>query len=112
MATIDQHTGEYQMPPTREDLAVYLGATDKVVIRDDWMLADFIYTGGGSDYQGGALLDTTNSYKYDPATDTWSQVGPLPKKRTSGILKDLGDSLIFTTGHPGFNTDTWIGTFS
>jgi hypothetical protein len=57
-------------------------------------------------------VPTAQITAYDPNTNSWTQLTPLPIPRTSGILKDLGNVLIFTTGHPGFNTDTWIGTFS
>ena len=42
-------------------------------------IGNFVYTGGGSDYQAGALLDTTNSYKYDPATDTITAIASIPR---------------------------------
>ena len=57
-------------------------------------------------------VPTSQITSYDPNTNSWTQLTPIPIPRTSGILKDLGNVLIFTTGHPGFNSDTWIGTFS
>ncbi|HEY8746515.1 MAG TPA: carbohydrate-binding protein [Tepidisphaeraceae bacterium] len=68
-----------------------------------------IIVGGGETAYN---VPTNQITAYDPTTNVWTQLAPLPQARTSGILKDLGGSLIFTTGHPGFNTDTWIGTFS
>jgi len=73
------------------------------------VFANRVIVGGGETAYN---VPTSQITAYDPTTNTWTQLAPIPQKRTSGILKDLGDSLIFTTGHPGFNTDTWIGTFS
>ena len=67
-----------------------------------------IAAGGETAYN----VPTSQVTAYDPNTNSWTQLTPLPVPRTSGILKDLGNVLIFTTGHPGFNADTWIGTFS
>jgi N-acetylneuraminic acid mutarotase len=71
--------------------------------------AGHILVGGGETAYN---VPTDQITAYDDATNTWTQLTPIPKKRTSGVLKDLGNELIFTMGHPGFNNDTWIGTFS
>jgi len=73
------------------------------------VFANRVIVGGGETAYN---VPTDQVTAYDPTTNTWTQLAKLPQKRTSGILKDLGNVLIFTTGHPGFNTDTWIGTFS
>jgi len=38
-----------------------------------------IYTGGGSDYVGGMLVDSANSYKYDPALNVWTAIANIPR---------------------------------
>jgi len=73
------------------------------------VFANRVIVGGGETAYN---VPTDQITAYDPATNAWTQLAKLPQKRTSGILKDLGNVLIFTTGHPGFNADTWIGTFS
>jgi N-acetylneuraminic acid mutarotase len=67
-----------------------------------------IVAGGETAYN----VPTNQVTAYDPTTNAWTQLTPLPIPRTSGILKDLNGELIYTTGHPGFNGDTFIGTFS
>jgi hypothetical protein len=37
-----------------------------------------IYTGGGSFWDGTALRDTIDSYKYDTTTDTWTTIASIP----------------------------------
>ncbi len=38
-----------------------------------------IYVGGASDYQGGLVVDTTNSFSFDPATNTIGTIAPIPR---------------------------------
>ena len=38
-----------------------------------------IYVGGASDFSGGAVIDTTNSFKFDPATNTIGTIAPIPR---------------------------------
>ena len=42
-------------------------------------IGGIIYTGGGSTWTGTTLADSTNSYRYDPATDTISSIAPIPR---------------------------------
>jgi|GEM_PF-1647692 len=53
-----------------------------------------------------------NVEQYDPATNKWSSLKPLPAARTSGVAGSFGDKIIYATGSTGsFLGDTWIGTF-
>jgi len=38
-----------------------------------------IYVGGASDFQGGLVVDTTNSFSFDPATNTLGTIAPIPR---------------------------------
>jgi plastocyanin len=38
-----------------------------------------IYVGGGSDFQGGTVVDTTNSFSFDPAANTIGTIAPIPR---------------------------------
>ena len=38
-----------------------------------------IYVGGGSDYQGGLVVDTTNSFSFDPAANTIGTIAAIPR---------------------------------
>jgi len=38
-----------------------------------------IYVGGASDFTGGALIDTTNSFKFDPTANTTGSIAAIPR---------------------------------
>lgn len=42
-------------------------------------IGDSIYTAGGSDFVGGTLVDSNNSYKYDPALNVWTAIANIPR---------------------------------
>ena len=42
-------------------------------------LGGMIYTAGGSDFVGSLLVDSANSYKYDPALNTWTAIANIPR---------------------------------
>ena len=46
-----------------------------------------IYVGGASDYQGATVVDTTNSFSFDPATNSIGTIAPIP--RATGETRGL-----------------------
>ena len=42
-------------------------------------IAGIIYVGGASDYQGGTVVDTTNSFSFDPAANTIGTIAAIPR---------------------------------
>ncbi|HJW37495.1 MAG TPA: hypothetical protein VJ420_02605 [Candidatus Udaeobacter sp.] len=42
-------------------------------------IGGFIYLAGASDYQGGTVVDTTNSFRFDPVTNTIDTIPPIPR---------------------------------
>jgi len=46
-----------------------------------------IYLAGASDYQGGTVVDTTNSFSFNPATNTIGTIAPIP--RATGETRGL-----------------------
>ena len=38
-----------------------------------------IYVGGASDFQGGLVVDTTNSFSFDPASNTTGSIAAIPR---------------------------------
>jgi hypothetical protein len=50
-------------------------------------IGGMIYTGGGTASDGTNLLDTADSYKYDPVADSWTQIADMP--RTTGETRAL-----------------------
>ncbi len=50
-------------------------------------IGGIIYVGGASDYSGGTVIDTTNSFSYNPSTDTLGTIAPIP--RATGETRGL-----------------------
>jgi N-acetylneuraminic acid mutarotase len=46
-----------------------------------------IYVGGASDYQGGTVIDTTNSFSFDPVANTIGSIAAIP--RATGETRGL-----------------------
>jgi Kelch motif len=42
-------------------------------------IAGVIYVGGASDYSGGTVIDTTNSFSFNPATNSIGTIAPIPR---------------------------------
>ncbi len=42
-------------------------------------IGGIIYLAGASDYQGGTVVDTTNSFTFDPVTNTTGFIPPIPR---------------------------------
>ena len=42
-------------------------------------IGGIIYVGGASDYQGGTVVDTTNSFSFDPGTNTIGSIAAIPR---------------------------------
>src|SRR5437867_2160333 len=42
-------------------------------------IGNLIYVGGASDYSGGTVIDTTNSFSFNPATNTIGAIAPIPR---------------------------------
>jgi hypothetical protein len=63
--------------------------------------------------EGPGRVALRNVEAYDPATNKWTSLAPLPAGRSSGIGAVFGDKLIFNGGYSGkFETQTWVGTFA
>jgi len=50
-------------------------------------IGGIIYVGGASDYQGGTVVDTTNSFSFNPVTNTIGTIAPIP--RATGETRGL-----------------------
>src|SRR4029077_20796624 len=60
-------------------------------------IGTFIYTGGGSDVQGGLLVDATDSFRYNPTADSMTTVASMP--RATGETRALNfNSLMLVMG--------------
>src|ERR1051326_7834828 len=50
-------------------------------------IGGIIYVGGASDYSGGTVIDTTNSFSFNPTTNTTAAIAPIP--RATGETRGL-----------------------
>jgi len=50
-------------------------------------IGGIIYVGGASDYQGGTVVDTTNSFSFNPASNTTGSIAAIP--RATGETRGL-----------------------
>src|SRR5437660_11464923 len=50
-------------------------------------IGNTIYVGGASDFTGGALIDTTNSFSFDPTANTIGSIAAIP--RATGETRGL-----------------------
>ena len=72
----------WQFDPTLGVGAKWLQRQDLPVARGYVPAASIggvIYTGGGSDITAAVLTDTADSFKYDPATNTWTAITNIPR---------------------------------
>jgi hypothetical protein len=76
-------------------------------------IGGIIYTGGGSDTDGTTLSDTTDSFKYDPATDIWTSIAPIP--RATGETRAIpvaGKMWVMGGGRTAPNPGTEVDVFN
>jgi N-acetylneuraminic acid mutarotase len=73
----------WQFDPNAAVGSRWLARTDYPVARayvPAATIGGIIYTGGGSNLDpGGLLIDTTDSFKYDPVANTWATIAAIPR---------------------------------
>ena len=71
-----------------------------------------IYVGGASDYQGGGVVDTTNSFSFNPIANTIGTIAPIP--RATGETRALnfnGKMLVMGGGRTAPNPSTIVNIY-
>src|SRR5439155_27188958 len=71
-----------------------------------------IYVGGASDYSGGTVIDTTNSFSYNPTTDTIGAIAAIP--RATGETRGLtfnGKMLVMGGGRVAPNPSNIVNIY-
>ena len=75
-------------------------------------IGGIIYVGGATDYQGGTLVDTTNSFSFNPATNSISTIAPIP--RATGETRGLnfnGQMLVMGGGRVAPNPSNEVDVY-
>ena len=73
---------------------------------------DIIYLAGASDYSGGTVIDTTNSFSFNPATNAIGSIVPIP--RATGETRALnfnGKMLVMGGGRVAPNPSNEVDIF-
>jgi len=71
-----------------------------------------IYVGGASDYSGGTVIDTTNSFSFNPATNSIGTIAPIP--RATGETRALafnGQMLVMGGGRVAPNPSNEVDVY-
>jgi N-acetylneuraminic acid mutarotase len=62
-----------------------------------FMFGGYVYN-QDPNIQGGGWEPVDNCWEYDPATDTWKALAPLPEKRGSAIAEEIGGQIYVIGG--------------
>ncbi len=76
-------------------------------------IGGMIYVGGASDYQGGTVVDTTNSFKFDPVANMTSAIAAIP--RATGETRGLsfnGKLYVMGGGRVAPNPSTQVDVYN
>ena len=75
-------------------------------------IAGIIYVGGASDYSGGTVIDTTNSFSFNPVTNSIGTIPPIP--RATGETRGLsfaGEMLVMGGGRVAPNPSNEVDAY-
>jgi hypothetical protein len=62
------------------------------------VIHSIIYVGGASDFSGGTVIDTTNSFSYDPGTNTIGTIAPIPRATGETRALNFGNTMYVMGG--------------
>ena len=71
-----------------------------------------IYVAGASDFQGGSIVDTTNSFSFDPVANTIGSIAPIPRATGEARALSFNDNMLVMGGgrvapNPSNEVDTY-----
>jgi hypothetical protein len=75
-------------------------------------IGGIIYVGGASDFSGGTVIDTTNSFSFNPGTNTTGMIAPIP--RATGETRALnfnGKMLVMGGGRVAPNPSNEVDAY-
>jgi hypothetical protein len=76
-------------------------------------IGGIIYVGGASDYQGGTVVDTTNSFSFNPSTNSIGSIAAIP--RATGETRGLnfnGKMYVMGGGRVAPNPSTEVDVYN
>ncbi len=110
------HTSDWTSPTTRHQIydpvADSWASAANLPLDLGWSmpaaLDDKLYLFGGGYHRSGlGLCATDQAWVYDPETDRWTALPPMPDKRMNGCAVALGDSIYICMG---YNRQGGVGT--
>ncbi|WNN91948.1 malectin domain-containing carbohydrate-binding protein [Gloeocapsopsis dulcis] len=66
-----------------------------------------IIVAGGETAHEKFMADVT---AYDPLSNSWQELTPLPQARLAGVAASFGNKILFTGGHPAFSATSFQGS--
>jgi hypothetical protein len=71
-----------------------------------------IFVGGASDFSGGTIIDTTNSFSFNPITNTIGTIAPIPRATgETGALTSNGEMLVMGGGRVAPNPSNEVDVY-
>src|ERR1041385_7335789 len=76
-----------------------------------------IYVGGASDFSGGTVIDTTNSFSFDPVANTIGTIAPIPRATGETRAHNFGNRVYVMGGgrvspNPSTEVDIYTPKFN
>ena len=89
-----------------------VNAPEGIMYASTCAINGIIYVGGASDYSGGTVIDTTNSFSFNPTTNTIGTIAAIP--RATGETRALtfnGKMLVIGGGRVAPNPSTEVDAY-
>jgi plastocyanin len=89
-----------------------MNAPEGIMYAPTCTIGGTIYVGGASDYQGGTVVDTTNSFSFDPVANTIGAIAAIP--RATGETRGLnfnGQMYVMGGGRVAPNPSTEVDIY-
>jgi len=112
------HEQQYEVDVYNPVTNTWSRGADMPVARSHAESSTFVTDDGKIVIGGGQVDDfqaTGSVFEYDPTTNHWSQLAPLPMALEGTVFQKVGNKLIVTMGYDGLtgvaSTRTWVGTW-
>jgi hypothetical protein len=105
----------WQFDPTAPEGAKWtqmVNTPEGVMFAPTCTIGNTIYLAGASDFQGGTVVDTTNSFSFNPTNNTIGTIAPIP--RATGETRALafnGKMLVMGGGRVAPNPSSAVDTY-